>query len=74
MTGPVQASPGSIAQNARSRFLIGPTVAQLLSSRVGYPVGRDADKSLFVPFCPQMAVLVSAEPLLESRPGAYSPN
>lgn len=29
MTGPVQASPGSIAQNAVSRFLIGPTVVQV---------------------------------------------
>jgi len=28
MTGPVQPSPGSIAQNALSRFLIGPTVVQ----------------------------------------------
>lgn len=39
---------------------------------VGCLVGRDADRSLFVPFCPQMAAVVSAEPLLKSRPGAYS--
>lgn len=68
MTGPGQASPGSIAQNALSRFLIGPTVVRVYWGLAVLLDEIQADLFLSL-FVPQMAVVAAAEPPLKSRAG-----